>query len=120
MTTSGLLAPEAVVDEAGALLERLRSEDMAAFRVRFGAGVLDLVLDDRAGEPAVRAIAARLSIDRAVQERIPVHELEHLAYPRRCEHVRDGEPGTLDLFHGTAYCALCEDEFTSTRSPIAY
>jgi hypothetical protein len=49
-----------------------------AFRLRFGAAAVDLVLEDRLGEATVRAVAALLSLGRAVLETIPAHELDHL------------------------------------------
>jgi hypothetical protein len=118
VTLGGLQSPAAFLDEARALIAALDERDAPAFALRFGAGVIDLLLDD--SERGVRAVAARLSLDRAVREHVKVHELEHLAYPRRCAHVQEGEPGVLDLFHGTAYCALCEEAFTREHSRIAF
>ncbi len=125
MTIGGLLPPAAFVPDARELLVQLGDRDMAAFRLRFGAGTLDLALEDRLGERTVRAVATWMALERAVQETIPVHGLDlDLADARspglrakRCRHVQNGEAGTLDLLHGTGYCDQCVEDYTGQFSP---
>jgi hypothetical protein len=88
-------SPWGCLDEARELLDALGAGRLAmgAFRERFGAGLLDFVLDG----DAERAVAFAVSLETAVERRIPPAPADpaHAALtpPRRCEHV--GEPGVL-------------------------